>query len=334
MKIKILILVLCSIVFFNSCTEDPISPIVPQSYLASAFSLSDGRMWTVGAYGNIFYSTNFGKTFVKQNSNTNNILLSIIINGNYGLITGEKGVVLISKDAGLTWKVSSPGTIKYLKSACFENGITYVCGQESSFFVSNDSGTTWQSYQLDLKVDFNRIKSESNLYLLSRTINQTDSSKLYRLLQDRKTLDSTYLPEFTNYLSDAIEIGNSVLVFGSGVIFKYDLDGFKNLINGKVVWDKTNLDSIQKYDYVVFEKAISFGSNVYAFGYYGYNIGVIYKSTDSGLTWKRIYDGKDLIHIFSATAFDENNIIATGGFGNKILTSTDSGVTWFLKTLE
>lgn len=321
-------------VFIISCNENPITNVIPQSYLASAFSLSDGRMWAVGANGNIFYSTDFGKTFSKLTSNTSNTLLSVSINDKYGIITGEKGCILISNDAGLTWKVNSPGTSKYLKSTLFDNGVTYVCGQESSLFVSKDSGKTWQSYQLQLNVDFNRIKKESNLYLLSRSSNQSDTSKIYRLLDDNITLDSVSLPDFTNYLSDEIEISNSVIFFGNGMIFKYDLDASKNLVNGKVVWDKTNLDSLQKYDIVVFEKALAFGQNVYAFGYYGYNIGVIYKSTDSGNTWKRIYDGKDLIHIFSATAYGENNIIAIGGFGNKILFSNDAGNSWQIKNLD
>lgn len=46
-------------VFVIACNENPITTVIPQSYLASAFSLSDGRMWAVGANGNIFYSNDF-----------------------------------------------------------------------------------------------------------------------------------------------------------------------------------------------------------------------------------------------------------------------------------
>ncbi len=102
---------------------------------------------------------------------------------------------------------------------------------------------------------------------------------------------------------------------GKSGIFTYNSDGhFLHKINGTVKWSPVYTNFEQKRVRSIFESA---AGSIFIASDYG-----LFKSTNSGKTWKRVYTGGGVFNLAESTGV----LMAISGIG--IIRSTDDGENW------
>ncbi len=111
--------------------------------------------WIVGATGLITATTDGGKTWVPQKSNTENNLFAVnFVNENVGWAVGESGIIVKTTDGGKTWTqihaVSPSGGSKKDRSESWLYDVNFISeldgfivGEFSTIFHTIDGGKTW-----------------------------------------------------------------------------------------------------------------------------------------------------------------------------------------------
>lgn len=109
--------------------------------------LSDGNGVAVGEKGTIYTSSDFGNTWIKRNSGTQNNLTSVAKTSATQLVAvGQNGEILQSFNSGATWTKASSGTNLNLNDITFVNENTaFVAAANGRILKSFDKGSTWQS---------------------------------------------------------------------------------------------------------------------------------------------------------------------------------------------
>lgn len=124
----------------------------------------DGRGVAVGEKGLIFTSADFGKTWVKRESGTQNNLLSIAKTSVMHLIAvGQNGEIIQSFNAGVSWSKITSGTNRQLNDITFINENTaFIAVNNGQILKSFDTGTTWMSTTISDK-NLNGIAFSSDM---------------------------------------------------------------------------------------------------------------------------------------------------------------------------
>ncbi|MBU0992966.1 MAG: hypothetical protein KJ737_10780 [Proteobacteria bacterium] len=107
--------------------------------------INDTSFIISGDRGNIFLSTDAGKSFLPIESLTQASLTSICFpDALNGWIVGQGGVILHSSDGGQTWELQNSGVTAYLMSVDFTDAlIGCAVGANSTVIVTTDGGRTW-----------------------------------------------------------------------------------------------------------------------------------------------------------------------------------------------
>jgi photosystem II stability/assembly factor-like uncharacterized protein len=109
-------------------------------------SFPDGNNgWACGRWGTILHTADGGKTWGRQQTNTDFTLSSIWFFDNLrGWAVGDKGTIIHSKDGGLTWQAQKCPVPFFLMDVEFvspEKG--WVVTERSHILYTNDGGKTW-----------------------------------------------------------------------------------------------------------------------------------------------------------------------------------------------
>lgn len=103
----------------------------------------------VGAYGVILHSSDGGGTWAPVESPTELALFGIAVNGEYKLIVGLQGTVLIG-DAGGKWTLGNVGNTKRLLNVGVNSaGLAVAVGEFGTIMRSKDAGKTWEQVPIE-----------------------------------------------------------------------------------------------------------------------------------------------------------------------------------------
>ena len=221
---------------------------------------------------------------------------SIVYNTNRkSIAVGANGIVLYS-DNGYNWFVGWAGISKNLVSIANIDD-TYVTVGNGGTILSSIRGSNWTVENYGEDIDFKEVSTcKRSFYVLSN-----NGSTI--LLQSSNGLVWNYILEKWSF------VGNSVTCSGSGNVILAGEYGFYYSTNG-VNFRQVTIRGI------IFNKVINFRNILYAVGTNGSrnNPGVIYSSSDQGVTWR-----------LQAQQFPEElKSIAANSIGTFIAVSTTS----------
>jgi photosystem II stability/assembly factor-like uncharacterized protein len=110
-------------------------------------SVQGQDLWIVGNNSRILHSSDNGKTWVIQATQTKETLFSVsFIDARRGWVSGANGVILHTEDGGTTWVRQSTDTIHPIFRIQFvSENVGFACGYFGLFLRTADGGKTWEN---------------------------------------------------------------------------------------------------------------------------------------------------------------------------------------------
>jgi len=276
--------------------------------------------------------------------------------------SGSPGVLVRSTDAGLTWSVVSTAFASTpLSTIVVKGGCVFAASVRGGVFYSTDGGVSWLSASTGLtRYNVTSLASRGSIVFAG-----TDGSLVYRTTDNGNGWiygsPSRYLS--AGPISALAVLGNTLLAaFGvldddyvnyssdDGATWEtggiYGVSGVTSFaVNGSDVFATTvgsGFDGIHGWGIYYSTDGIGWGvrssntipQNMTAIAVSGKNLwaapswggGLLYRSTDYGLTWIQGSLGPAAGNIMSLMAAGGN--VFAGTLGTGIYCSTDSGATW------
>ena len=138
-------------IFFISCFVS-CGPVVQQKkelemsedLLSVSFPTKE-EGWVCGRWGTVSHTADAGKTWVLQNSGTENTLCSIyFVDPQNGWAVGEEGTIVHTADGGKTWEEQRSPVPFYLMKVYFATPLKgWVVGERTHILSTLDGGKTW-----------------------------------------------------------------------------------------------------------------------------------------------------------------------------------------------
>ncbi len=247
--------------------------------------------------------------WVKANGIGGALVTSFASNVN-GIFAGTNGGVIRSTDDGITWAGVNTGLTDSDIAALVADGPNVIAGTTNgSLFLLNGSGTTWKTVgQIGSYIHF---ATDGPLLFALSAQGLAFSGDLGATWQFNATAFGTNNPQALASISTLLFAGTS-----RGILFSLDFGAS---------WQKLADTLLLNADVL---SLVAQGNTLFAGTAYNGNsdtaFGGIFRSTDYGDTWSRVYNDLS-IQVF---AFSTNgtNIFAATDQG--VLRSTDSGSTW------
>ncbi|MCS6874103.1 MAG: YCF48-related protein [Pyrinomonadaceae bacterium] len=115
--------------------EKAIFNVPPQNRFNAVFFVDEKLGWAVGNRGQIYFTTNGGRLWQKQESNVlENLNDVLFISKKEGFAVGDGGLILQTKDSGASWNKTKLPTNKKLEKLFFVNGKIFVAGFGGAFY--------------------------------------------------------------------------------------------------------------------------------------------------------------------------------------------------------
>ncbi len=258
------------------------------TFFASAV-ISESEYILVGERGRIFLSSNSAKTWHAVPSRTGSALASVCFPDNKnGWSVGQNGVILHSSDSGKTWALQASGINKYLLAVDFfdaDNG--FAVGANSAVLSTNDRGKTWKESLFRMPSEFEddpEFAEEYNLFAVIMIDAQNiciagNGGRIFITTDAGKTWIDVKSPLYDEEMMEGRTLYS--MTYDSGILyavgidctFVYSNDRGKTWISGNIGYTEPDLFSID----VAGGTGIAAGSG-----------GNIFKTTDSGKTWRRL----------------------------------------------
>ncbi len=120
---------------------------VLEPLLNRIYFLDDQMGWIAAEEGNIFHTSDGGKSWQKQKSGTSEDLFSVYFkNAQEGWITGLNGTLLYTQDGGETWTRQECPIEESLFDIVVTRSLGYAVGNAAAMIRSNDGGKTWEAF--------------------------------------------------------------------------------------------------------------------------------------------------------------------------------------------
>lgn len=122
----------------------------PTANLHGVCFLSPEEGWVVGQLGKIFHTTDGGKHWGEQSSQTNLLLTEVdFVDQSHGWAVGERGVILHSEDGGKSWKIQQSGVSYPLFDVDFiDQRKGWAVGHWGTILFTEDGGQHWSERSL------------------------------------------------------------------------------------------------------------------------------------------------------------------------------------------
>ena len=120
------------------------NPVPQGNPLHDVFFLDDSNGWAVGDLGSILYTRDQGSTWIKQKSNTTNVLFAVyFLQPDNGWAVGVDGIILHWD--GETWTHQNSGFEGHLFDVHFVNSQKgWAVGQDETVLYTSNGGDTWE----------------------------------------------------------------------------------------------------------------------------------------------------------------------------------------------
>ncbi|MGE5478849.1 MAG: T9SS type A sorting domain-containing protein [Chloroflexota bacterium] len=318
----------------------------------------------------IYYiSTDFGSTWIEnfpgmpENSELSDY--AIIGNKIIATLNGENGGPYISNDSGITWTDIHNGLPKGEIKSVISIGEKAITQIDTSFFLTSDYGATWQKKGGLIPrgpIPSRIIIKDDLIYKLpyGALLFSTNYGETWRKISEK----------LKNFAAEKMVMVSNQIVLASKNYWgdNHDDDRIFSTSDNGETWIERNNEPIKGHNYkelyangdkLIVVKADSFyvsydigdtwkaykmqadsapvGSDfIYYYGAEAYNefYNRIYKSIDSGFTWKLVHSGPYYGEVSDIATMDGDLYVATHGdtllgeYGYSVYRSTDYGVTW------
>jgi photosystem II stability/assembly factor-like uncharacterized protein len=230
-------------------------------------------------------------------------------------------------------KIDSP-TSKLLNSLSFIDSITgWVSGDSGLIIHTSDGGKNWETQYTNDSLNI------VNIFFLDEDYGWASGFSTYYEPY------GTFLLKTTNgggeWSSEFLRLGEVIV---HSFYFLDSLTGFA--VGGPQVFHRTT-DGGSNWEPVLLDTAvvsgippitIKFFSPLYGYAVGGVRdiVGVVWRTTDGGLSWTTVVNNLTTEPLYDIHMFDSLNIIVMGGdpeFGSTQVVSTDGGNTWEYRSL-
>ena len=278
-------------------------------YTLNARFSDKNTIWVVGMNGLILNSPDKGITWKSFNSNTTNVLYSILhINNGKDFIVGDNGMILISNNKGNSWKYYMAQWYEPLHSiAAIDTNILIICGEHGTILRSENNGDNWTKIEYDVKINLNKIIATAN----NNFIIAGDNGVLLLSADKGKTWINKDTLSNQNIYCVSSNANGLCAAAGENCGIYISRDFGTSWINVKSQFTNNDLDDIKVLQTGVI---IAVGAN-----------GIILRSSDFGASWLKIN---------SNTNYDISSVDFIGTYGiapiaiDNALYTYDAGITW------
>ncbi|HKJ81940.1 MAG TPA: YCF48-related protein [Ignavibacteriaceae bacterium] len=322
--IRVTYIVLLDIIFFSIfCFGQWFwqNPLPQGNTLLSVFMVNPDLGYTVGTMGTILKTTDGGKNWLLQKSNTKMALLSVyFLNENIGWVSGQWGTLLKTINGGLNWTEQNCGNIASLESIYFFNkdtgwAVGGLISYDNVILKTTDGGKNWVT-------KYSEPCTLENLPF--RAISWVDSAKGWVAGDNKvlKTIDGGEQWTQQNYnlgggLMDICFTDSSNGWAAGSCLLARTTDGGENW------YAQTNIPNLLTR---VFDSIHFLNFN---FGWITCSDGYILKTTNGGNSWVQYLTNFELgLHSIFFT--DANTGWVVGEMGT-IQNTTNSGNNWLYK---
>lgn len=319
------------------------------------FPIGDQRLYIGGRYGQLYFSTDQGETWVKRPNNDyysgTHLYALHFFDELRGIATGGKGRILSTQDGGFSWDEYSPTYWTILDLQFINSSLGYACTR-NEVLRTDDEGDSWTVLFQNTDQDYNihgiHFVNEQLgfLYGEDRIIQRTTNGGTTWANASTPNLPS--LNELTDmfFLSDqvGIAVDRDVLIRTTNAgqtwttIFDDDYRAYsfpsaevgyisggfgstkflKKTINGGVSW--TDLTPRQF-------SVLHFTTPLEGVGY-SFEERAILRTEDGGQSWEIVFEIDDYFETF--LEFSNGILVLKDGTAREFVKSNDRGKTWKL----
>lgn len=127
--------------------------------LYNVFCLSPQEAWVIGYYGNVFHTTDGGRSWTRQETGVEAALYGIhFVDQQRGWVCGSFGALLATQDGGQTWSQQESGTEKQLFDIGFVDALNGIAvGHFGTVLRTQDGGIHWQDISMKEDASLNAL---------------------------------------------------------------------------------------------------------------------------------------------------------------------------------
>ncbi len=270
--------------------------VIPNAGNLTGIGAFSPNQISVTANSGIHASTDKGVSWIISYADSDSILnlFDIAVENNIGFVVGYKmkdatirGLILKTSNSGLSWnRLTLPEEFNNIPyKVAFKGSKVYVVGDNSRVWCSTDGGETWNT-----QISTGWFNSVGHLSILNDEIYYTNSS-YFSKSNDGINWNSVQLPQ---YYSIGAVAKNAQGIYGVG----YENTEYYPMVShnvpypGNVVF--TDVGHGQFNDIKFLDASIGFmcGRGLRN----GENTSLIYKTTNSGMTWDKVYDSLSFVN--------------------------------------
>lgn len=138
-----------SIFFSNSggsVWEEKVPSVLNRNRVLGIWANGTGKVWAVGKYMSILYSSDFGQTWTDQLPATKQTLLEPNFENAFtGMVGGADGVIMKTTNSGATWQTLNLPIDENFFGTFMLNDSTVIVGSTTGkVYITEDQGLTWQ----------------------------------------------------------------------------------------------------------------------------------------------------------------------------------------------
>jgi photosystem II stability/assembly factor-like uncharacterized protein len=135
-----------------------LSSDMPRPYCFSHIcSFKSGGMWSVGGMGSILYTSPTGKQY-RRTITAADLLGIYFVNTTTGWIVGTNGTILVSTNSGKDWFSQFSNTEEDLKSiSCVDENHCWIVGTSGIILRTEDGGRNWRQSNAPGGVSLNAV---------------------------------------------------------------------------------------------------------------------------------------------------------------------------------